>query len=685
MMIERQARQTLSPRQGPASRRALGRMWILAGALAALALPSARSDSPDRDLTDLDLEELLQIEIVSGASRYDQEISEAPAAVTIITADEIRAFGYRTFAEALQHVRGFYTTDDHNYSYLGVRGFSRAGDYNTRVLVLIDGHRFNDNIYEAANLGGAFLLDISLIERIEVIRGPSSSVYGAGAFFAVVNVITRPAVETTGREVTAGIASHGTYQVSAHVDEHTAGGVGVCLAAAAYDSQGPDLYFPEFDAPETNLGRAEGCSGERRYNFFSDLTWKGLTLRGGAVWREKGIPTAAWGTVFNDSRTRSVDAQGYVELQHEHEFASQLHGAAALSIDRYNYKGWWPFEESSTEGPYRLINNDTARGDWISAEYTATWQAHPRHKLIGGALYTNNFHQEQRNYDDEAVSLDLLHHSWIWALYVQDESALLPHLILNGGVRHDHYSLWGGVTKPRVALIYDPFPETTVKLIYGEAFRAPSEYELFYNDGGDTHVAADDLDPETIRTVEAVLEQRVGRHLRGSLSAYTYEVDGLIDLTTNADEMLVFANAGEVEAQGFEVEVEARSKQGWHGRASYAYSDTRNRTTDSELANSPPHLLKLGVAAPPIRGRLTLGLDLQYTSERRTKSGAEADGFWLGNLTLSATPLWGGASAALSLYNLFDEEYGHVASEEHLMEVIPQDGRHARLTVTQRF
>jgi len=684
-MRKRRAGQNLGLRQSPASGRTMGRMLILAVVLTALALPSARADPPDRDLVDLAIEELLQIEIVSGASRYEQEISEAPAAVTIITADEIRAFGYRTLAEALQHVRGLYLTDDHNYSYLGVRGFSRAGDYNTRVLVLIDGHRFNDNVYEAANLGGAFLLDISLVERIEVIRGPSSSVYGAGAFFGVVNVITRSAVQTTGREVTAGIGSYGTYQVSAQVDEHTAGGVGVRLAAAAYDSQGQDLYFPEFDAPETNLGRAEGCDDERRYNYFADLTWKGLTLRGGGVWREKGIPTGPWGVVFNDPGTRSLDAQGYVELQHEHELTSQLHGTAALGIDRYFYKGWWPFEEPSTEGTYRLVNKDTARGDWISAEYTATWQAHPRHKLIGGALYTNNYHQEQRNYDEESVYLDLLHHSWTWALYVQDESALLPNLILNGGVRHDHYSRWGGVTKPRVALIYDPFRATTAKLIYGEAFRAPSEYELFYNDGGDSHVAAENLDPETIRTFEAVLEQRVGRHLRCSLSAYMYEVDGLIDLTTNPEEMLVFTNAGEVEAQGIEMEVEAKSTQGWHGRASYAYTDTRNRTTDSELANSPPHLFKLGVAAPPIRGRLTLAFDAQYTSERRTKSGEEAAGFWLGNLTLSATPLWGGASAALSIYNLFDEDYDHVASEEHLMEVIPQDGRHARLTITQRF
>src|SRR5689334_836875 len=86
---------------------------------------------------------------VSGASRYEQDTREAPASVTIITAEDIRRFGYRTLAEALQNVRGMIVNDDHNYSYIGVRGFAVPGDYNSRVLFLVDGHSINEGVFES--------------------------------------------------------------------------------------------------------------------------------------------------------------------------------------------------------------------------------------------------------------------------------------------------------------------------------------------------------------------------------------------------------------------------------------------------------------------------------------------------------------------------------------------------------
>src|SRR6185295_4844201 len=118
----------------------------------------------------------------------------------IVTADEIKKFGHRTLAEVLRSVRGIYVTYDRNYANFGIRGFDRPGDFNTRVLLLVDGHRMNDNLYDSALLGSEATLDLDLIDRVEVIRGPSSSIYGNSAFFGVINIITRRGGQIDGAE-----------------------------------------------------------------------------------------------------------------------------------------------------------------------------------------------------------------------------------------------------------------------------------------------------------------------------------------------------------------------------------------------------------------------------------------------------------------------------------------------------
>ena len=137
---------------------------------------------------------------VYSASKSVQSVSDAPASVTVVTADEIQKYGYRTLADILRDVRGFYVTYDRDYSYVGVRGFGRLGDWNSHILLLVDGHRINDNVLGQAMIGTEFPVDVDLIERVEIVRGPSSSLYGAEAFLAVINVITRKAPGLKGLE-----------------------------------------------------------------------------------------------------------------------------------------------------------------------------------------------------------------------------------------------------------------------------------------------------------------------------------------------------------------------------------------------------------------------------------------------------------------------------------------------------
>ena len=140
---------------------------------------------------------------VYGASKYDQSVLDAPSSITVVTAEEIARYGYRHLADVLGAVRGFYTRYDRTYHYAGVRGFSRPGDFNTRLLLAIDGRALNDNLYGSTGVADDIPVDIDTIERIEIIRGPGSSLYGTGAFFGVINIVTKRGRDIQGVEVAA--------------------------------------------------------------------------------------------------------------------------------------------------------------------------------------------------------------------------------------------------------------------------------------------------------------------------------------------------------------------------------------------------------------------------------------------------------------------------------------------------
>ena len=181
----------------------------LAGMAACLAaavttpfsLHGADSSEAGTPLLNLSLEELgeIKVDTVFAASMFTQKVTDAPSAVSIVTKDEIRRFGYRTLGDIVQGVRGFDVTYDRSYTTLGVRGFNRLGDFGGRTLLLIDGHRMNDPIFDTAAGGNDFLLDVDLIERVEFIRGPGSAIYGNNAFFGVINVITRKPADVANR------------------------------------------------------------------------------------------------------------------------------------------------------------------------------------------------------------------------------------------------------------------------------------------------------------------------------------------------------------------------------------------------------------------------------------------------------------------------------------------------------
>ena len=203
-------------------------------------------DQPPQDLTTLSLEQLSEITVYT-ASKHAQSLSNAPSSVTVITADEIQRYGYRTLADILQAVRGFYVTYDRYESYAGVRGSGRLGDWNSEILLLINGHRINDDVLGQAFIGSEFPLDIDLIQRVEIIRGPSSSLYGAEAFFAVINVITRKENPSNREELSFTSGSFGSWRSHSNTDGQYKRAA-FTLSGTFYSSVGPTL-FPNLIPP----------------------------------------------------------------------------------------------------------------------------------------------------------------------------------------------------------------------------------------------------------------------------------------------------------------------------------------------------------------------------------------------------------------------------------------------------
>src|ERR1700685_811386 len=127
------------------------------------------ADPAGQNLYAMTLEELTQVKVV-GAALHPQTLQDAPASVTVITAEDIRKYGYRTLGEALAAVRGFYGTNDRSYETVGVRGFSLPGDYDSHILVMVNGHNMADNIFNyMLYAGDDFPIEMNLIKQIEII------------------------------------------------------------------------------------------------------------------------------------------------------------------------------------------------------------------------------------------------------------------------------------------------------------------------------------------------------------------------------------------------------------------------------------------------------------------------------------------------------------------------------------
>jgi len=673
----------------PAIERAV--ISLLLSSLALMNSPNVQAQNarPPTNLADMSLEELMSIDVdsVYGASGFAQKVTEAPASVTIVTSEEIQRYGYRTLADVLRNVPGFYVTYDRNYSYLGVRGFGLPGQYNNSVALLIDGHRINDNIFDGALIGTEFPLDVDLIQRVEVIRGPNSSQYLASAFLAVINIVTKRWRDLPKVTVEGEAASYGTYQGRVSYGNKFSNGLDLLLSGSFYDSHGQDqLFFPAFDDPATNNGIAVNADDDEFHQLFANVSWGGFTLQGVYGSRDKGIPTASFGSVFDVTDTRTVDVRGYLDLTYKRDLGRGWTLSSRTYYDLFNNDGTYVYDYSASGGPSRVLNRNFGHGKWWGEEATVSKQVFHAQRVSVGAEIRDNFEQDQGNYDVQPFVQYFRDSrtSTVLSVYAQDEIRLRNNLILNLGIRYDRYSLFGGTTNPRAALIYNPWRNTHFKLLYGQAFRAPNLFELFYNAPGNE--ANPSLRPETVKTTELVWEQYFANHFRTTASAFYYPIRSLIgERIDPVNGNAFFANAGSLNLRGFELSLSKTLPGGLDSTVSYSFQDAEDASPRMALTNSPKHLVQGSLSAPIVKQKVFASVDLQFVSRRATLTGEYTGAYIVPNFTLFTRNVLKGWDISASLYNGSNQKYADPAGNGLAENTIVQDGRTFRIKVGYKF
>ena len=611
------------------------------------------------------LDQLLDTPI-STASKYERQLSSVAAAVSVITAEEIERYGWTSLDEVLQSVRGFYLTYDRDHTAVGFRGIGQPNDYNSRFLLLIDGTPANDSLFGAAPLGSDLALDLGTVEKIEIVRGPGSALYGSHAMLAVINIVTKNGDAIDGVSVAALGGSRGRRGAALRSGKQFANGIMASATADWQEISGNDLFFPQFDTPADDDGVARGLDYENLHSFTAAVQKGNFRLSASTRWRLKGVPTAAYGSDFNrDSNT--TNEHDMITANYQRTFGSnktlELRGAWGHDL----YQGHWAHSPNAT---------DRGSAIHVGGEARFLWDIRPNQRLTIGGEYTD---LRSANYDFSSGSFNasFSRPDVLTSFYAQYEGHFSPQLALVAGIRRDDLAEGPDWTSPRAGILFTPSRTTTFKLLYGHAFRSPNIFEsadlppLWRSDPN--------LKPETIRTTELVWEQKISPDLAAVASAFHISTDDLIDQQFDYEApSFRYENLGSLDSNGVELGLAWHRQDGLWARLSGALQ--HGADSKQMMTNSPQYLLKGNVSTSPWR-RFSFGVEAVAEAQRRTRDGEHTDPFLLLNATISRQ-LTEHFRLGLTSRNLLNAHYSTPVGSELQPQSIRQDGRTLMLRLT---
>jgi outer membrane receptor for ferrienterochelin and colicins len=686
--------------------------WMLTLMLvSSVSLGNAQEDIELEEDAFKELEHLLKEDVVAIASKIRETVAQAPATVTVITATDIRNMGARTLTEVLQTIPGVEVfIKEYGYHELVLRGGRRESQ---RVKFLLNEHSTNPS---RTGQPAIFLDDLTIenIKRIEIIRGPGSALYGTNAFNGVINIITKDADDINGYEINAKGGSNNTWQAGIlfgqAFDDLKISGYGEYA-----ETDGPDsileqdaqtvldqMYAP-YGIPPVSLAPGEVNAYREKTDINFDLSYRDLTLRTKYLKKVNGPYVGANYTLNNDSKwnLEYVFLEGHYTKPLHEKFDLSLKLSWDRETEDYSIQG---YPEGFTipldldgDGDIEIFP-DGARGrlatsfDTFGGELQGIYRPIEKHTVIGGVEV-----QEIRQFDNAAESnfarltlaaLDpgVLDTSpsfedntrTVFAVFLQDQWKITANSGLTLGIRHDHYSDFGDSTNPRVAFVWRVIPDLHLKVLYGNAFLAPSFHETYLMNNP-LIVGSRDLQPVTIQTFEIGATYAISEDITGNIAYFYNKDDDVIipEVQPDPTKPATFVNAEGDIVQGIELELKADFEDRFQGYVNYTFRETDVQHTHDDVPFVSRHLARCGVNIP-VSHYFNANIQTSFVGERPRETGDERDpveSYMLVDTTLTAKNFYKGLELFVSVYNLFDEEYFHPSLANSFPGDYPMPGR----------
>ena len=579
------------------------------------------------ELATLSLEDLMDIEITS-ASKKVQRVGDVPAAVFVLTQDEIRRSGANNLPEALRLVPGVHVgqIDNNNWA-IGVRGFQ--GLFANKLLVLIDGRSVYSPLFSGVHWG---LRDVLLedVDRVEVIRGPGASVWGANAVNGVINVITKSSMETKGRLAKIGVGSQGDLVGAVRQGGEASGG----LTYRAYAKADRRDALKDFDGVEANDDSKSKRAGFRIDNNPStDSEW---SLHGGLFANHVGETQPVFSLTSPFSGTVASDAEfGGAHLLGS--WTRRLDDGDEITLQSYYDRTTWD------NGVYRGVGYNV---DTIDVDMTHRMALSESHDLVWGGGYRLNV-IGTKNGDD--VSFDGDRKDNLFSGFLQDEMALFDnHARLTFGTKLEHNPYTGFELQPTVRALVTPHPDHVGWIALSRAVRTPSLAEtdtttrlsVLPPSGLSPLPTAVDLVPNEDAGAEDVVAIEAGYRVQPSPTlnfdlALFYNIYDDLLLPVPAETTLVGAppavittqrleNIGDAVAYGFELAAEYQLRSWWRLRSAYGLTiveaDSESSSTTAlvsaeGLENGTPRNQALVRSSMDLLEAVELDFTVRYVDE----------------------------------------------------------------------